>query len=673
MLVNELLQQKKFLCWLTAVLLWLCVFGMAGAAELLPIDDDSTQREKFEALEKAIRHTPGSRLASLDAEFEALQNYSLYPYLVRQRLYRDLTIKHRDQVEAFLAQFDGQPFTYGLRSSWLRYLAQNKQQSAFLASYRDGMDSEITCYYLQYQLQDATDPNYWLSKVEKLWLSGQSQPDACDPIFKQWEAAGMLTTELVLARLQKAATSGNPKLIPYLQRKLPASHQYIADLWKAVLNNPRTVLRQTAFPLRYPNYEARIMTYGLNRLAWQRPDEAAKGYYLWAPKGVFNPHQINALHRAIALSLAIDNQPNALEWLERADVKEADEDVKRWHMAYLLRARDWQGVLNVIETASPARQNEDNFMYWRARAYEALGVPEQAAPLYERLSGERHYYGFMASAKAGKKPEILHTPTPRDQLAMEQIEALPAAQRAYEFLQMGRLIDARREWRYLITHLDSASIKDAALLASEWGWYDQAIISFTQSGYMDDIDKRFPLAYATQFSSIGQTYNIQPAFAMAIARRESSFMVDAVSPAGATGLMQLMPGTAHYLAAKKLNRNVLFEPDQNVQLGVQYLRYLMDKLNNNPVLVSASYNAGWRRVLEWLPESNSLPTDIWIENIPYRETRHYVKAVLAYRYIYEHQLGTPSELFPQLATTDIPSAEALSNAQGNSTVQLAPK
>lgn len=135
-------------------------------------------------------------------------------------------------------------------------------------------------------------------------------------------------------------------------------------------------------------------------------------------------------------------------------------------------------------------------------------------------------------------------------------------------------------------------------------------------------------------------------------------MVDAVSPAGARGLMQLMPGTVNYISKQRVGYNTLLQPEQNLEFGIQYLKYLNDKLNHNPVLVSASYNAGWQRVMEWLPTNGEQSLDVWIENIPYRETRNYVKAVMAYRYIYQVQLGQPSHLFDTLSRMKL-SADSL--------------
>ncbi|QCZ94664.1 transglycosylase SLT domain-containing protein [Salinimonas iocasae] len=675
------LQNRRPGHWSLSFILLCLSSSSASATSILPDAGQSAKREQYEFFEEKLRTVSYASLDGLKQQYAHLKGYPLYPYLERQRLYRQMDLVHRDEIEQFLSRYDGRPASYGMRSSWLRYLAEKGARSAFLANYRDGLGATITCQYLQYQLKDARNPRYWLSKVEPIWLNGQSQPDECDPVFRQWQRAGMMTEEMVMGRIEKAATSGNPRLVPYLKRKLPASVQHLADRWLAVRNNPAHILSFSRYSFSHPDYEQPMVVYGLKRLAWQDSDKAVKAYNHYSQKKLFSDDELMAIHRVIALSKAIDNKPDAGEWLRLADVKGAEEDVKRWHLSYLLRQRKWGDVLALINTAPQSMRRNDNFMYWQARALEAQGYHEQADELYNDLAGQRHYYGFLASAKVGQKPALLHKPAPHDAKAIQTVATLPSAQRAYEFLQMGRQLEARREWYYLLTHIDTANVKDAALLASEWGWYDQSIISFSRSGYLNDIEKRFPLAYANEFTSVGETYNVQPAFAMAIARRESSFRADAVSPAGAAGLMQLMPGTARYLAQRNadarrqsniptLNRTALFEPANNLQYGVQYLRYLGDKLGDNPVLISASYNAGWRKVLEWLPETTAMETDIWIENIPYKETRHYVKAVMAYRYIYEYQLGAPSALFQQLAESAIPSAERMDSRR--QAMQLAP-
>ena len=649
-----------------ALMLLVAPWGVAqNRAELTP------QQSAFVEVEKAINNAPTNRAASVLAGADGLASYSLYPYLEMAYLRRVMHIRQRNRIEQFLFKYDGQPVADVLRKSWLRYLAKYNHQSAFLASYKPGNGTKITCYYLNYQLANSQRVSSWSNQIAPLWLSAQSQPKECDPVFKQWKDAGLLSPELVLGRIALVAKGGNTKLMSYLRRRLPKEQQYLADLWRQTRRSASYVSRTANFPLRFPEEERKVLTYGLKRLAWQQPKKAIQGYSKWASKANFTASQQQDILRAIALSLTLDKDPLAQEWLQRADVNGAQDDVKRWHLAHLLEQQDWGNALSLINEAPAVRQNADNFRYWKARSLDELNAAQAGNTLYEPLAKERSYYGFLASARLAKTPTLRHMPAPSDDTVRAQLANQPGALRARELYQLGRWVEARREWRKLVANLSKDELREAAMLASEWGWYDQAIIGFAKSGYLDDVDRRFPLAFAPEFSRQGDVHGVDTAFAMAIARRESSFMVDAVSPAGAKGLMQLMPGTARYINQARVKNSTLFTPEQNVEFGVKYLKYLSEKMGDNPVLVSASYNAGWQKVINWLPETEPLPTDIWIENIPYRETRSYVKAVLAYRYIYEQQLGSPSNLFSDLAQRSIKPANTLGTpALGSG--QLAP-
>ena len=657
---------------LLTILLMLACGETSVFAQALPQDTFEAQRERFLEVEKNLRTMPSRSLDKLDRDIHALATYPLYPYLLRLKLERTLSLKNKRAIESFLEDYSGQPASYGLRYRWLNYLASKGHNSAFMDSYRKGMGAKLTCKALGYQLASSDNPKALLNDVDALWYHGKSQPDECDPLFYQWRKNGLMTPEKVIARIEIAAKEGNRRIIPYLKRQLPDNETYIADAWLAVTRDVAAVNRSRHFPLKQPDRESTILTWAIEKLAWRNPKQAVKAYEKYVPQGVFSTPQLHIIQRAIALSFTLDRMPEAGQWLLIADVKGANEDVKLWHVAYLLREQRWQDVLDVIASAKPELQQDENYRYWRARALEALGNTMQATVLYQQLSEERHYYGFMASARIGKTPSLSNKPVPRDNSAIEKLARTPATLRALEFYRLGRKNEARREWRYLINALPDPQVTHAGVLAYEWGLYDQAIISFAKSGYWDDVERRFPLAFQSYFKEQGETYEVPDALAMAIARRESSFMTDAVSPVGATGLMQLMPGTAQYIAKQKVSRNTLFNAKHNVEFGVQYLRYLMDKLDNNPVLVTASYNAGWRKVLDWLPENASLPVDIWIENIPYRETRHYVKAVMAYQHIYEQQLGSNKNIFPQLTQDVIPSTESITTHPVTGTLQLAP-
>ncbi|WP_232230559.1 transglycosylase SLT domain-containing protein [Alteromonas sp. RW2A1] len=646
---------------------------LPGHTLTLPQDEYAQERQHFLNLEEKLRTYSRRRVNDFDGEIYALADYPLYPYLLRLKLERTMSIATKREVNQFLEDYRGQPVSYGLRYKWLSYLAKHNHRNAFLDSYRSGMGARLTCVALNYRLQGAEPVAKVLREVDALWLSGQSQPDECDPLFSKWKKAGLMTSTMVIKRIEIAAKEKNRRIIHYLKRQLPAKYQYIADIWLAVTRNVSNVQKRGLFPLKNKPSEVEAMVWALEKLAWQKPALAEKVYQRYQRQGVFSDAQRHAINRAIALSFTLEKLPQAHEWLEYADIPGASDDIKLWHVSHLLRTQQFDEVIRIIEQAPVSLKNKANYRYWLARALEQTGQPMQATVLYRQLAQERHYYGFMASARINAFPSLKNNPAPKDVATIAKLATTPATLRAVEFFRLNRATEARREWYYLLTHIPNEQVTDAGILAYEWGLYDQAISSFARSGYRDDVGRRFPLAFNEVFSEKAQLHNIPTSFAMAIARRESSFRSDAISPVGAAGLMQLMPGTAKYVAQTKVSQSQLFNVNENVEFGVQYLRYLMDKLNNNPVLVSASYNAGWRKVLEWLPENEALPVDIWIENIPYKETRAYVKAVMAYQHIYEQQLGGNNNIFPQLTSDLIPSAEAVSTHPVTGIVQLAPK
>ncbi len=646
---------------------------LPGHTLTLPQDVYAQERQHFLNLEEKLRTYSRRRVNDFDGEIYALADYPLYPYLLRLKLERTMSIATKREVNQFLEDYRGQPVSYGLRYKWLSYLAKHNHRNAFLDSYRSGMGARLTCVALNYRLQGAEPVAKVLREVDALWLSGQSQPDECDPLFSKWKKAGLMTSTMVIKRIEIAAKEKNRRIIHYLKRQLPAKYQYIADIWLAVTRNVSNVQKRGLFPLKNKPSEVEAMVWALEKLAWQKPALAEKVYQRYQRQGVFSDAQRHAINRAIALSFTLEKLPQAHEWLEYADIPGASDDIKLWHVSHLLRTQQFDEVIRIIEQAPVSLKNKANYRYWLARALEQTGQPMQATVLYRQLAQERHYYGFMASARINAFPSLKNNPAPKDVATIAKLATTPATLRAVEFFRLNRATEARREWYYLLTHIPNEQVTDAGILAYEWGLYDQAISSFARSGYWDDVGRRFPLAFNEVFSEKAQLHNIPTSFAMAIARRESSFRSDAISPVGAAGLMQLMPGTAKYVAQTKVSQSQLFNVNENVEFGVQYLRYLMDKLNNNPVLVSASYNAGWRKVLEWLPENEALPVDIWIENIPYKETRAYVKAVMAYQHIYEQQLGGNNNIFPQLTSDLIPSAEAVSTHPVTGIVQLAPK
>jgi soluble lytic murein transglycosylase len=261
------------------------------------------------------------------------------------------------------------------------------------------------------------------------------------------------------------------------------------------------------------------------------------------------------------------------------------------------------------------------------------------------LAGERDYYGFLAADRVGQVYRFGHDAVPFTETDLAAAEALPGIARARELLRVGLTIDARREWRDAIRDLDDRQLEIAAVLAGRWGWHDRAIVTVARADHFDDLDLRFPLVYQDLVLSNARATGLDPAWVYGVMRQESAFWEDARSRSGALGLMQLMPSTARE-TARRLRERVddvydLLSPPKNIRLGVAYLRRVLDRFDGHQGLATAAYNAGPGRVRSWLPGSHPLAADIWVDTVPFNETRGYVKRVMAYTAIYEHRLERP--------------------------------
>jgi soluble lytic murein transglycosylase len=600
-----------------------------------PAEQLESQRTEFLRIEKYAWNTSDEDFAKLLMQ---MGDYPLIPYLIERKILHGLTIQKVEQVRVFLDEYADTPLERRVLRPWLLYLAKKNSKSLFLEFYKPIGDTKLMCHYLRYQLEDKVSKNELYPQISDLWNTSTSQPKDCDPLFKKWKADGQLTEALILQRIAKAANGGQYSIISYLRSLLSEDKKYLADLWKQTRKSPSTVKRLKAFKGDYPEIEAEIISYGLGRLIWKNKATSLKTWERAQKIFTFTDKQQAHVANKFAVSLAIAKHEDAEYWLIKSERLAQDSEVLRWHLTILLKSQNWASIINLIEKAAPTLTSAHEYQYWLARSYAELGNQYKANELFEQLASERHYYGFLASARLGQSFNFQDNPLVIEKDAIDRIEQLPSAKRAFELKELERFHEARLEWRFVQQQLNDQERLASAVIAGQWGWHDQAIFTFTNTGYLNDVNRRFPMAYADILTKAALRNQIEPEWAFAIARRESSFMSDAVSSARAFGLMQVLPSTARYLEKRRVSDRALMNPNTNAKLGNKYLRYLMDKADNNMLLATASYNAGWSRVKSWLPISEAVGADLWIETIPYRETRNYVKAVMAYKQIYQHQL-----------------------------------
>jgi soluble lytic murein transglycosylase len=351
------------------------------------------------------------------------------------------------------------------------------------------------------------------------------------------------------------------------------------------------------------------------------------------------------VERYIALSAAQQHLPAAHEWLAALPQDVRDLRVREWQVRAALENRDWPAVIADIRAMPADEQDADEWRYWHAVALQHSDRRTQAINRFTLLARERSYHGFLAADFLDWPYEMGNDPLQYEPEALEALAKKPGLVRARELYLADLMPDARREWAYATQAMTPEELKLAASLAGQWGWNDNAIFTVAQARDYADLKLRFPLDHAGSVQRHAAHSDLDPGYVFAVIRQESAFNKDATSPAGARGLMQLMPATGKMTARENripwAGTHSLFDIDRNIQLGTRYLRQVMDRFDNNMVLASAAYNAGPHRVRRWLPEEGSRAADVWIATIPYRETRKYVQRILAYTAIYDWRMERP--------------------------------
>ena len=619
--------------WLVAVCAVLSM-GVAQAA-----DSTADARARFLQAEEALRTGNTDRFETLAA---TLTEYPLYPYLGYQALRSRLKQVDDQRVEEFLREHHDAPVANRLRTAWLHRLGASKRWRAFLDIYQGEQGVALQCRYLQALIRTGRADEA-LEKVEPLWLHGRSQPSECDPVFAAWRAQQRLTGELVWGRIELAMQAGQTGLADYLKRFLPPSERPRVDHWLELAHTPAKVVDATRFDRTHPR-DQQLRLWAMLRLARTDVFGAEKIWSSVRANAGFDDPQVAQVHRRFALSHAFRHRAAALQWFQILPESAADETVKQWRIMTALRHGRWPLVIEYIERLSTEERADERWRYWWARAAQATGREAEAHAEFVDIATQRNFYAFLAADILSLPYQFNHEPLRPAASVLEQMTSLPGVARARELVILRRWVDARREWRELLQANQSPDQQAAlAVIAHGWDWHGRAIVTVAKAKQWNDLDLRFPTPHAALFETQASSQRLDTAWVYAVARQESAFMADARSPAGALGLMQIMPATGKQIAgqlkAPGFRTNKLLDPDVNVRFGAWYLRHLLGRVGENPVLVTAGYNAGPHRVDRWLPDGHDMPADIWVDTIPFSETRKYVRRVLAYTVIYERNLG----------------------------------
>jgi len=606
----------------------------------------TAQRWQFQYAYEAFKNNKLEKFQSL---LTTLSDYPLYYYLQYLDISSKLSQHSSSSIATFLKQYGNTYFGEELRRDWLKKLAQEKNWSTFLQNYTPNESTTLQCYYAQARLAMGQQIETALEETKKLWLVGDSQPSSCDLVFEYLYQSNLMNDALVWERIGLAMQNKKLPLAITLAKRLSPSEQAWFTVWQTMHYQPEPTLAT----FNYPDLPITrtIILHGINRLATSQFD-LAYGYWEKLQRDyAFSVTQIGEMQRDLALASVKQHHPDALKWLAAINRQFLTEEASETRINLALKQQHWLALLDFITEMPLAQRNLLQWRYWLGRALEQTGQQPQATKLFIELAKERDYYGFLAADRVGTEYQMKNQPiqyTPTDQAHLLKNQSIRAA---YEFYQLSQLIageeswllNARREWDYGIKQLLPEQQAVAAALAHRWGWHDRAVLTSAKAGYYDDLEVRFPLAYHQDLTTAANQQNVDLAWVYGIVRQESAFMAKARSHAGALGLMQLMPATGRTIARQlglKLKKvQDILAIDTNVSLGTSYLHQMLNRFGGNYLLATAAYNAGPGRAERWAGENSCLPPDIWVEMIPFNETRKYVRNVLFYTVVFESRLG----------------------------------
>ncbi|MGD0504884.1 MAG: transglycosylase SLT domain-containing protein [Steroidobacteraceae bacterium] len=632
--------QRPFGCiWLLLACLGAAVNASSSQSSGVAISPapSSTAAEFMAAMQRAR-----APLAAPEPPDSALlKAYPIYDYLIAARLRRDLTFAPNEDldtaIDAFLRVREGEPVARPLRRQWLASLAERRRWDVFLPRSADLTDPVLICDRLQGRLATG-DTDKLAAEALARWNLVQRPPAECATVFAWLHAQGAVTPALQEARARAALAADNPSLAREFVAEVPAERSAPLRQWLQLLDSPRQALSTLAeSPASAVEPEALLA--GFTRLA--NSDCASASVLL--PALLLRPDMTpllrDKLWRSYALGAAYARQSTAMAAFDRLPAHADDPQVAEWRLRAAIWAGNYAKALDWLNDMPESLATQPRWRYWRARATAAVKGTDSAAPLFAEIAGMRDYYGYLAADRLHQSYNLNVHPSPDDADVQATLAAEPPVIRAHALFDCDLADEAGVEWGSVLASAPKPVKVQAAHLASRWGWYAETIAMLAQADDWDDVALRYPRPYAPIIADASKLTQVPPDWIWAIIRQESLFRKDAISRADARGLMQMQPATAVAVARRSHfavpSRDDLFDPVIAVPLGAAYVRELLDRYGNQLDLSLAAYNAGPVSVARWLP-AQPVDADVWIENIPYTETRGYVQ------HIFEHVVAFAS-------------------------------
>jgi len=600
----------------------------------------------------------------LERAASQLGNHELAPYVESYRLRMWMDQGNASGLRDFLQRYDASFVAEKLRADWIRWLAKRSTWNEVDAEFPKMLapDSDITCYSQQARL--ARDDRSVLAEAEKLWLNMLEPPEACRPIMDALVASQRVTSDEVWARARRQIEANRPGSAKATLNYLPDNQMPDSRAFDNATSNAMSHLVRQPASWSASRAGRELAAFSIARLAANDPRVAADE--LEKIKGKLQDSERQWAWSQIALQAAKKHLPEAVDWYASASKSALSDEGAQWKVRAALRAQEWGVVRNTIETMPAELAARPEWIYWLGRALKSGGRTTEADALFEKIAGQTNFYGNLADEELGRA--ILLPPKARATTAEEQKAASdnPGIRRSLAFFRLDLRTEAVKEWNWSLRGMDDRELLAAANLAKRNQIWDRAINTADKTKNEHDFSLRFLAPYVETVRPAAQNQTLDDAWVYGLMRQESRFITSAKSNVGASGLMQLMPATAKWVAKKiglrDFSQGRVHDTETNVLLGTSYMRLVMENLDNHPVLASAAYNAGPGRAKKWRAD-RPLEGAIYAETIPFSETRDYVKKVMSNAVYYSAQFtGKPDSLKTRLGMVGAKTADGMKDA-----------
>ncbi len=617
----------------TLILTLLAGLGMTGLLGL-PAQAQNRGDELILQMGQAFKKGDKTRLSNL---LPQVRGHALEPLAAYWEMRARLDSAPESEIRGFLAAYAGSYYEDRLRNDWLQQLGKRRDWATFTAEYpryRMRDDREVRCYALATEAMNSK-ANV-ADEAKRLWYSLREADDGCTYVADHLHSGGQFQALDLWRKARIAMDANRPRAA---QAAVEIEAPRLSEQVALIHADPAKYLDKRIIAVTRSRKELAVLA--LIRLAAKDPDQAADWLdRRWALQ--LSAEERNWTWAVIGKQAAQKLQDNAAHYFAKVQkLSDLNDDLLIWQVRAALRQGQWRQVLNATEAMSPETRKAPDWTYWRARALMATATTElarlEAQSLLRQIASVRGFYEQLALEELGQAITVPERPSPLT--PQEKAAALihPGLQRALYALAIGLRAEGNREWNYSTNLHTPGGMNDRELLAAadlacQRQVWDRCINTSERTKELMDFEQRFPMPLRETVVRRAGEIRLDPAYVYGLIRQESRFIMDARSHVGASGLMQVMPATAKW-TAKKMGMTG-FTPDQitdrevNVTIGTAYLKLVLDDFEGSMPLATAAYNAGPGRSRNWR-KGPVLEAAIWAENIPFQETRDYVKKVLA--------------------------------------------